>query len=90
MTYIVILISFQTIYSILTTITGLLEYDKFGSNFVLIKNSPYSIILPPKNGRFKTLDKGSASANNFVHILAMHLLVLVVAMLDGFESHKSC
>ncbi len=36
------------------TVAYLLKHDKFGSNFVLIKqNLPNSIILPPKNGGFK-------------------------------------
>ena len=37
----------------LATLTGLLKYNKFGLNHVLIKqNLPNSIILPPNNGGF--------------------------------------
>ncbi len=42
----------------------LLKHDKFGSNFVLIKqNLPNSIILPPKNGGFKARSHSVRKAN---------------------------
>ena len=48
----------------LATDTGLLKNDKFGSNFVLIKqNLPNSTILPPKNGRFKAWSHNVRKAN---------------------------
>ena len=48
----------------LATDTGLLKNDKFGSNFVLIKqNLPNSTILPPKNGRFKAWSHSVRKAN---------------------------
>ena len=46
------------------TVTYLLKHDKFGSNFVLIKqNLPNSIILPPKNGGFKARSHSVRKAN---------------------------
>ena len=49
---------------ILVTVAYLLKHDKFGSNFVLIKqNLPNSIILPPKNGGFKARSHSVRKAN---------------------------
>ena len=46
------------------TIAYLLKHDKFGSNFVLIKqNLPNLIILPPKNGGFKARSHSVRKAN---------------------------
>ena len=46
------------------TVAYLLKHDKFGSNFVLIKqNLPNSIILPPKNGGFKARSHSVRKAN---------------------------
>ena len=46
------------------TVAYLLKHDKFGSNFVLIKqNLPNSIILPPKNGGFKAWSHSVRKAN---------------------------
>ncbi len=49
------------------TVAYLLKHDKFGSNFVLIKqNLPYNaIILPPKNGGFKARSHSVRKANWF-------------------------
>ncbi len=49
------------------TVAYLLKHDKFGSNFVLIKqNLPNSIILPPKNGGFKARSHSVRKANSYV------------------------
>ena len=46
------------------TVAYLLKHDKFGSNFVLIKqNLPNSIILPPNNGGFKARSHSVRKAN---------------------------
>ncbi len=46
------------------TVAYLLKHDKFGSNFVLIKQSlPNSIILPPKNGGLKARSHSVRKAN---------------------------
>ncbi len=46
------------------TVAYLLKHNKFGSNFVLIKqNLPNSIILPPKNGGFKARSHSVRKAN---------------------------
>ena len=46
------------------TVAYLLKLDKFGSNFVLIKqNLPNPIILPPKNGGFKARSHSVRKAN---------------------------
>jgi hypothetical protein len=46
------------------TVAYLLKHDKFGSNFVSIKqNLPNSIILPPKNGEFKAGSHSVRKAN---------------------------
>ncbi len=43
----------------------LLKHNKFGSNFVLIKqNLPNLIILPPKNGGFKARSHSVRKANS--------------------------
>ncbi len=47
------------------TVAYLLKHDKFGSNFVLIKqNLLNSIILPPKNGGFKARSHSVRKANS--------------------------
>ena len=57
------------------TVAYLLKHDKFGSNFVLIKqNLPNSIILPPKNGGFKARSHSMRKANSQLIIIDEFLM----------------
>ena len=63
------------------TVAYLLKHDKFGSNFVLIKQNLPNSILPPKNGGFKArshsvrkgnLTKTESSRSDFVPVHNEH------------------
>ena len=56
----------------IVTVAYLLKHDKFGSNFVLIKqNLSNSIILPPKNGGFKARSHSVRKAIKVLFIISM-------------------
>ncbi len=60
------------------TVAYLLKHDKFGSNFVLIKqNLPNSIILPPKNGGFKARSHSVRKANSSVFMTKFNMMYVL-------------
>ena len=74
----------------LATDTGLLKNDKFGSNFVLIKqNLPNSTILPPKNGRFKAWSHSVRKANWLQPIIGLISRVSLPGDLEFTGYNKS-